>query len=154
MAKRSTFKLKSNVDNVLKELGDEAEERVEKATHHLRNEVEKTLSGQRSGKVYKVPDKKNAYYTASAPGEPPASATGRLRTSIGWKIMKGRAMFGLGAVSEIRGRVGTPLPYGAKLETGEYPSGPNTKVARPFLGPTEVRERQAIKRILGGRKWL
>jgi len=150
MANRSTFKLKSNLDGALKAVGDKAEERVEEATHHLRNEVEETLSGQRSGETYKVPKTQSSYYTASSPGEPPASRLGDLRSTIGWKIIKNRGAFGLGAVSEIRGRVGTPLEYGAKLETGEYPAGPNSQVARPWLGPTEVRERDEIRRILGG----
>lgn len=151
MANRTTFKFDSNVDNVIKELGKETEDRVRKATHHLRNEVNETLSGERSGKTYKVPGTENTYYTASAPGEPPASRLGHLRSSIGWKIMEKRGLFKRLAIV---GRVGTPLEYGAKLETGEYPAGPNPTVARPWLGPTFVRERDAVKRILRRGTWL
>ena len=150
MPSRTEFTFDSNVDNVIKELGEEAEERVEKATHHLRDEVNETLSGERSGETYKVPGTESTYYTASAPGEPPASRLGHLRSSIGWKVMEKRFMGRM----EIRGRVGTPLEYGAKLETGEYPAGPDSQVARPWLGPTFVRERDAVKDILRGGRWL
>lgn len=152
MATRTSFEFESNVDSVIEKMGDEAEDRVRKATHHLRNEVQETLSGPRSGETYKVPDTRNTYYTASAPGEPPAQRLGHLRSSIGWKITKERGL--LRQNMKIIGKVGTPLDYGAKLETGEYPSGRNYVVRRPWLGPTMVRERQAIKRILGGSRWL
>lgn len=44
----------------------------------LRNAELRVLKGQRSGKRYRVPFSKR-YYTASAPGEPPARRTGNLR---------------------------------------------------------------------------
>jgi len=150
VSNKTEFTFDSNVDNVIKGLGKEAEDRVRKATHHMRDEVNETLSGQRSGETYKVPGTESAYYTASAPGEPPASRLGNLRSSIGWKILEKRF---LGRM-EIIGRVGTPLEYGAKLETGEYPSGPDSQVARPWLGPTFVRERDAVKKILRRGTWL
>lgn len=175
MATRTSFEFDSNVDKVISEMGDEAEKRVEKAAHHLRNEVQKTLSGSRSGEKYKtlkdeeppdelkrfsgrsgisyrVPGTTSTYYRASASGEPPASRLGYLRSSIGWKIVKEGRLLLKGM--KIIGKVGTPLTYGAKLETGEYPSGPSHVAARPWLGPTMVRERKPIKRILGGSRWL
>lgn len=153
MARKTTFTLDSNADAVIEKLGEEAEERVEKAAHHLRNETQETLSGERSGETYKVPGTESTYYTASAPGEPPASRLGHLRSSIDWEIIKERGVLGLGATKKIVGRVGTDLEYGAKLEHGQYPSGTDAQVARPWLGPTFVRERQAILRILRGTPW-
>ena len=44
----------------------------------LRNAELRVLKGQRSGKRYRVQFSKR-YYTASAPGEPPARRTGNLR---------------------------------------------------------------------------
>ena len=58
------------------------------AANVLTNEVKKILSGQRSGRIYKVKKtggkskKSGVVYTASAPGEPPAVRFGTLRTSF------------------------------------------------------------------------
>jgi len=57
---------------------------VQKAAYHVRNSIVLALRNipKRTGRVYKVPGTKNAYYTASAPGEYPATATGQLRGSF------------------------------------------------------------------------
>lgn len=70
------------------------EQRTYKAANELRNAALLVLRGQRSGRRYKVPGtyklqkdkvtgtkKKGRYYTASAPGEPPAVRTGTFRNS-------------------------------------------------------------------------
>lgn len=70
------------------------ESRSYRAANELRNASQLVLRGQRSGRRYKVPGtyksqrdgskgkKKNGrYYTASAPGEPPAVRTGVFRAS-------------------------------------------------------------------------
>lgn len=49
------------------------------AANELKNASMEVLRGQRSGKTYKKPG--GGTYTASAPGEPPAVRTGRLRDS-------------------------------------------------------------------------
>lgn len=64
------------------------------AANELRNSSQLVLRGQRSGRRYKVPGtyrrqrdktdgkmKNGRYYTASAPGEPPAVRTGAFRAS-------------------------------------------------------------------------
>lgn len=149
---KTKFKHHSNLGKVKKKITKETEERVEEATHHFRDEILETLSGERSGKEYRVPGT-SVYYTASAPGEPPASRLGHLRGSVDWEVIKKGALFGK---TEIVGRVGTPLEYGAKLETGEYPASdkPNSAVARPWMYPTYKRELKTIKRILGGSSWF
>lgn len=57
----------------------EAENRAFAAANELKNASMEVLRGQRSGKTYKKPG--GGTYTASAPGEPPAVRTGRLRNS-------------------------------------------------------------------------
>jgi HK97 gp10 family phage protein len=114
-----------------------ARSNLEKACVHLTNETKKTLTGQRHGRVYRVVGTKHAYYTASAPGEPPAVRTGRLRNSIKYVIVGG----GL----RLLGRVGTSLDYAPHLEFGTRNMAP-----RPFLMPTYEKERLKLKRILGG----
>ncbi len=160
------FKLESNFDKVAAEINEKAEEKVESAVHVLRNEVLDTLSGTRSGKQYPVPSDANKsavtrlgdrkvsrngqgvltdssgkrYYTASAPGEPPASRTGLLRATIGWYVESKRK----GLTKQVVGRVGSPLDYAVRLEKD---------MDRKFLHPSYQRKKQHIKRILGSR-WL
>lgn len=57
----------------------EATNRAFAAANELKNASMEVLRGQRSGKTYKKPG--GGTYTASAPGEPPAVRTGRLRNS-------------------------------------------------------------------------
>lgn len=70
--------------------------RAYSAANELRNASQLVLRGQRSGRRYKVPGthrrqrdktdgkmKNGRYYTASAPGEPPAVRTGAFR--MGWQ---------------------------------------------------------------------
>lgn len=109
---------------------------LQNATIFLANEVKKTLSGQRSGKTYRVPGTKRKWYTASAPGEPPAVRTGRLRSSIKHKLI--RRPFAH------EGVVGTDVEYSTHLEYGTH-----KMAARPFLVPTFEKNRENVKRMLG-----
>ena len=72
----------------------EMERRSYLAANELRNASQKVLRGQRTGRRYKVPGtykrqkdkvtgkmRNGRYYTASAPGEPPAVRTGVFRMS-------------------------------------------------------------------------
>lgn len=47
----------------------------------LYNKTQRVLSGSREGRIYRVPGT-SRYYTASAPGEPPAVRTGIFRSSF------------------------------------------------------------------------
>lgn len=82
------------VENATDKIKQEMERRSYLAANELRNSALLVLRGQRSGRRYKVPGtyrkqtdktdgkKKNGrYYTASAPGEPPAVRTGAFRMS-------------------------------------------------------------------------
>jgi len=168
MARKTTFELESNVDDVIKKLGEEAEKKVEESVHAVRNEIQETLSGPRSGKRYRVPDthrkpaavktmidgeivtktisaKPGTYYVASAEGEPPASRLGFLRSTIGWKVERTGNIFG---GNKIVGRVGSPMPYAPHLEFGTKNMEP-----REFFQPSFERAEPRIRKILGREKW-
>lgn len=85
--------------------------------------IQEKLAGQRSGIRYKVPGTKGTYYTASAPGEPPAVRLGDLRK---------RAASQLGSAGEeVVIRFGSNVPYAKMLETGTSKIAP-----RPAWRPT------------------
>jgi hypothetical protein len=143
-------------------------EQMIKAVNEVRNETLLTLTGNRSGKVYTVNVGKvssaqaqvvktaNSYqikpssistggksqrvYTASAPGEAPASLTGALRQSVSADVD--------GEGSELVGRVGTKLDYGRELEFGVM-----NKAARPWLRPSFEKSQQKVTDILK-EKWF
>ena len=155
---------KSNLKAVEAALTRAAASRMEQACQMLVDETKGTLTGQRTGRRYVIPGLKTIRereallsmrrgkpvrltakqrearkYTASAPGEPPAVRTGRLRNSIKYRIV--------GTGADLRGIVGSPLEYAPHLEFGT-----SKMERRPFLRPTYERTREAIKQILGG-KW-
>lgn len=81
------------VNKTVEEIQQKAKQRGYQAANVLTNEVKKVLSGQRSGRVYKVnktggkPKKRKSQkgsvtYTASAPGEAPALRFGTLQKSF------------------------------------------------------------------------
>lgn len=111
-------------------------ERMIKAVNIARNETLKTLSGNRSGRTYKVPGTSRTY-TASAPGEAPAQATGELRQSVKAAVdIEG---------SNIIGRVGTDLEYAPCLEYGT-----ENMAARPWLRVSCEKATPDILKALGG----
>lgn len=143
----------------------EAGRRMEQVGQHLVNQVKLTLRGQRHGRRYRVPGTKGryvkdeqgrfvldpvtgkrkrrrgklAYYTASAPGEPPAVATGRLRNSVTWTLERHDS----GPVTEITTRVEPRVKYAGWLEEGTRRMKP-----RPYLKPTWQRERERVRAYL------
>lgn len=81
-------------DAVTKQIRTQMESRSYRAANELRNSALLVLRGQRTGRRYKVPGtyrrqrdpatgkmKNGRYYTASAPGEPPAVRLGHFRLS-------------------------------------------------------------------------
>ncbi len=128
-----------NTDKVIKSIEQSASKRMAKAVNEVRNVVLETLSGSRTGRRYKVPGTQRLY-TASAPGEPPAQATGGLRGSIKTTVS--------GEDKKIVGRVGTDLEYGKELEFGSRKVAP-----RPWLYPSFEKASPKVKEILDG-KWF
>jgi len=106
-----------------------------KACYAARSQILKNLSGTRSGITYKVPGT-DTTYTASAPGEYPAVATGHLKQTITMALAtEGGALVGL---------IGTPLDYGLYLEK----KGPQHG-GREWLRPSFVQAHSAIMAALG-----
>ena len=73
--------LKWFTKKLVKSIDATASKRMLEAANEVRNTVLETLSGSRSGRTYYVPGTKRRY-TDSAPGQPPAQATGQLRQSV------------------------------------------------------------------------
>lgn len=94
MSARITVPFTEAVENATEQIKQQMETRSHLAANELRNSALLVLRGQRSGRRYKVPGtyrrqrdktsgkmKSGRYYTASAPGEPPAVRTGIFRLS-------------------------------------------------------------------------
>lgn len=96
-----------------------------------RKTKEKIQKGTRSGKTRR---RRSIDHTASAPGEPPKTDSGRLVSSIR-PVIKGRMSAEVGSLSNI-------AVYGAMLEDGTKNMG-----ARPWLEPT-LRENESALQAL------
>lgn len=112
------------VEEITEHIQHEMERRSFLVTNELRNSALLVLRGQGGGRRYKVPGtykrqrdkatgkmKNGRYYTASAPGEPPAVRTGAFRMS--WQP-KTRVAFG-SCISRIESE--------AKTDNGKYTLG-------------------------------
>lgn len=105
-----------NTRRLVLQVGEQA---VAQAAQKLRNGVVEELSKPGKGRTY-------GRHTASAPGDPPAVDTGRLRQSItALKITPGHW------------RVGTNVEYAIYLEFGTRRVAP-----RPFFRPAVARLRR------------
>lgn len=124
---------------VVKAIEDAASQRMLEAVNVVRNQALETLSGSRTGRTYKVPGTSRTY-TASAPGEPPAQASGELRQSVSTAVVgEGKKLIGL---------VGSDSKHAAPLEFGT-----RRMAARPWLRISWEKSLDKIKSILS-RKWL
>lgn len=122
--------------------------------NELRNSALQVLRGQRSGRRYKVPGtykrqrdkmdgkmKRGRYYTASAPGEPPAVRTGAFRLS--WQATS-RVLFG-SYLSRIES--------GIRTENGRYTlgeileEGTSRMAPRPYQDEILEKTKPTILRI-------
>ena len=133
------IELNTHFQEAIKAIEDHARERMEEAINEVRNETLETLSGNRSGRTYYVPGTHKTY-TASAPGEPPAVATGHLRQNID----KGVEL----EDTQVVGYVGTKDDYGPMLEFGTKKMAP-----RPWLRISFEKSETKIKQIFT-RKWF
>lgn len=132
-------KLVFHTKEVVKAIDDAASQRMAEAVNAVRNQALETLSGSRSGRTYYVPGTRRTY-TASAPGEPPATATAELRQSVKTSVRgEGRTVIG---------EVGTDKIQGKMLEFGTRSIAP-----RPWLRISFDKSLENIKSIFN-RKWL
>lgn len=133
-------KLNNNSERVIRMIGEVSEERLLEATMEWHaGVVEDMLVGERYGREYRIPGS-NRTYRASRPGEPPATATGRLRSSYRFRVT--------GGGTHLVGEVGSPLDYAVYLENGTRRMAP-----RPHLLPAYYSRESRIKEILS-REWL
>lgn len=124
---------KSDIPSAMKKVASASKSKMEVAVQEIRNKTLEKLSGSRTGRTYYVPGTHKTY-TASAPGEPPAQATGALRQSIAGEVKK--------EGSQIVGMVGTNLKYGAMLEFGT-----RNMAARPWLKKAFEETEAKVKEI-------
>jgi hypothetical protein len=130
-----------------------ASQRMLAAVIEVQNTTKEMLSGQRHGRVYKVPTTgrgrigqgrsiagTGVRYTASAPGESPAIRLGGLRSSVDYNVH--------GEGRNLAGDVGTRLDYGKHLEFGTLHISPRPWLRKSF--------EKAMTRIIEiwGRPWL
>ena len=152
-------KLTSYLGEVARELDKQARIRTFAAANAVKREWVQGLSGERSGRVYRIPGT-NRTYTASAPGEAPAVALGDHRRSI-------KAVSQRNEQGEWEGVVGSDMEKAPLLEFGTgragaaglqldlpagYVHGGSAGMApRPSLRPALERSRGEAERILGRR---
>lgn len=135
--KKASGQLKIAVDDTVKKVNLEAASRGVRAVNAIRNAELEVLSGKRSGRVYRKPHTKS-HYTASAPGEPPARRTGKLRLNWNGTVESSSTGSGLRvtAVLESQER------YSTYLENGTRRMAP-----RPFKQPISEKAMPEIERI-------
>ena len=139
---RSTGDLNAVVEELKAQIRQEMASRSYRAANELRNAAIDVLKGQRSGRRYRVPTTKR-YYTASAPGEPPASRTGVFRN--GWQPFTAR--YGDEFISKIENTIHTgeyPGATGRSYLLGELLEGGTSRMA-PRLHHDRIKEKAEPK---------
>lgn len=130
-------------DDLITEARRDAVVAVDRVTILAVNTAKRVLTGQRSGRAYKM-SRTGFPHVASAPGEPPAVLTGRLRNSIARTLAKVRG-------NEVEGEWGTNVEYAERLETGGRNRDGSRFYPRPWARPTEQRIEPALDRLTGDR---
>jgi len=136
---RATFQFTDNSKQTIRALNDVQEDRLLEAVMEWHaGIVEDMLTGDRQGRTYRIPGSSRTY-RASRPNEPPATVTGRLRSSYQFKVREegGKKI----------GEVGSPLDYALYLEKGTRRMAP-----RPHVMPAYYAREDAIKNALT-REW-
>jgi HK97 gp10 family phage protein len=132
------MQIKFTLDNHIPNFLDVVEGKVEKqlmlASKLLEAEIKKTLTGTRSGKLYRVPGTKKKY-VASAPLQAPAVRLGHLRRQT-QGFVEGRGY-------EAVGYVANPLEYSVYLEYGT-----NKMAIRPYFRKTMHQHKAEIEEIV------
>lgn len=112
---------------------------LSEASIFLKDAVQETLTGNRSGRVYRVPATKQKY-TASAPGEPPAVRLGDLKRAISHKVNKAKltAIVGPRLIGQ-----DPKKQYPVWLEFGTKKMSP-----RPYMKPTFDKSKDTVIQIM------
>lgn len=144
------------IDDVVNGIRKQVQRRTYLAANELRNSALIVLRGQRHGRRYKVPGtyrrqrdktdgkmKNGRYYTASAPGEPPAVRTGNFRKS--WQVSQTpvREIF-----SSYTARIESSLKTDSGHLLGEILEDGTPRMApRPYIKRTLEHAEKKIVRI-------
>ncbi len=129
-----------HIQEAINKIDSAACDRMSSAVNEVRNVTLETLSGQRTGQVYRLPGS-GSFYTASAPGEAPATRLGDLKKSIHAVVED--------EDGSVVGYVGIPKgekadEYGPALEYG------TSKIAaRPWLRPSFEKSEEKVQQIFG-----
>jgi len=143
---RVVVPLNADLQAISDSIQHQMEGRAVRASYELYNSAQLVLRGQRSGRRYKVPGtykrqrdktdgkmKNGRYYTASAPGEPPANRLGHFRQSwqpyarrvygvyfsrIESELMTENGKYNLGEILEDGTKRMAPRPYTEKVIKG------------------------------------
>lgn len=141
------------IEDVVGGIRKQVQRRTYLAANELRNSALIVLRGQRHGRRYKVPGtyrrqrdktdgkmKNGRYYTASAPGEPPAVRTGNFRNSWQTDVITSGNLFTSRIESDLKTDSGHLL--GEVLEDGTRRMAP-----RPYIQRTLEKAEPKIVRI-------
>ena len=118
-------------------IGQEMKSRATRGSRALKNVELQVLRGQRGGRSYKKSFKKSSY-TASAPGEPPAVRSGKLRSSF--RPVAGSS----GGALSVKVAIETDTHYAGYLEHGT-----SKTAARPYVEKIKQKAEPEIKSIFG-----
>ena len=159
MSYKITYSLPPDVaiEKAVENIRKQVKRRTYLAANELRNSALIVLRGQRHGRRYKIPGtyrrqrdkvtgkmKNGRYYTASAPGEPPAVRTGTFRNS--WQVSQG-------GVKELYGSYFARIESDARTDDGRYilgeilEDGTSRMAARPYVEKTLEHAEKKIVRI-------
>lgn len=149
--------LEATVQRLVGQAGTEVKARAYSVSNELQNQLNNVMRGDRHGRRYKVPGtyrrqkdpgtgkmRNGRYYTASAPGEPPAIRTGAFRMSWHRKVETEELNlyeFNVRGMTESRLRAGKYL-LGDLLEEGTERMAP-----RPYKQRVIDRAMPKIKQI-------
>lgn len=147
---------KGEVEEAIDQIKHQLERRSYLAANELRNAALLVLRGQRSGRRYKVPGtyrrqrdktdgkmKNGRYYTASAPGEPPAVRTGTFRNSWQPEASHSAGVYTSRISSDVRTDNGQHI-LGENLENGTSRMAP-----RPHHDRILEQAEPQVKKIYG-----
>ena len=118
-------------------IGQDMKSRATRGSRALKNAELQVLRGQRGGRSYKK-SLKNSRYTASAPGEPPAVRSGKVRSSF--RPVAGSS----GGALSVKVAIETDTHYAGYLEHGT-----SKMAARPYVEKIKQKAEPEIKSIFG-----
>ena len=129
--------VENNIPDFIEQSDARAMENLQAAAYVWRSGIVNNLTGEGGGRRYRVYGT-GRYYTASAPGQPPASMTGRLRSNVHVEMDPAGKAALVGILAE--------LDYARFLEKGTRYMAP-----RPFIQPSLEENMAEIRSTATGR---